>query len=277
VKTLRFAFIRSGLPSMGLLDALSDNGGTTDIDATEDHTVSKITWGVMAGLALAAVAAVPLANAGAGTPSPQATVNTAAVAAPAAAPITAAAATTTAPKTTTKPVVTVPVVLPVPAPTKVTPSPDPRSAACKANPTALYCGVNSVRYIVSGTTLAAHTKWLPVVTKWGVTGLTDTCADQTAQEAATTGFCVVRGTHGSAKVTLLFKAIFSGPYAPANVDLQIAKIHEKALADTAKATTVTAKAKIMQAAAARAAAIQKTADAYNAAHPATSVNVAVTQ
>ena len=58
--------------------------------------MSKITWGVMAGLALATAAAVPLATAGAGAPAPQATVNTAATVAPATpAAVQVAAVTTT--------------------------------------------------------------------------------------------------------------------------------------------------------------------------------------
>lgn len=88
---------------MGPVDVLSDNGGTTDSDATEDHTVSKITWGVMAGLALATAAAVPLATSGSDTPAPQATVNAAATVAPTAGAVKAAATTA---KVAPKPVVT---------------------------------------------------------------------------------------------------------------------------------------------------------------------------
>jgi hypothetical protein len=234
--------------------------------------MSKLTIGVMSGVVLAAAVAVP-ALASAGSSSSRTAQQATVTSAPAAARVTAAAVTTKA-STTTKKVTLAPVVLPVPAPTKVTPSPDPASTACRTNPTANFCGVKSVRYIVKGTTLAAHDKWLPVLTKWGVTGVTDTCTTPVAK-AQGTDLCVVRANHGTTSVTVLFKTVFDAKYSPAAVQAQSDAIHAKAMVDVSKATTAAAQAKILDAANKKIAALEAAADKYNAAHPNASVNVVV--
>jgi len=231
--------------------------------------MSKITIGVMTGVVLTAAVAVPsLASSMSSSASPQPSAS--ATGAPKAA--ARAASTTKAPtKTTTKAVT---VALPVPAPTKQTPNPDPNSTPCKTTPTTPGCDVDSVRYLLKGTPIAAHNLWLPVVTKWGVTGVTDTCVTAQAK-AQGTDMCVVRATHGSSMVTLLFKTVFEDKYSPAGVQRQSDAIMAKALVAAGKATTPAAKAKILDAANAQVDKLQKAADAYNAKNPRTSVNVVV--
>jgi hypothetical protein len=167
-----------------------------------------------------------------------------------------------------------PLVLPVPAPKTATLSPDPNSAACRANPATPGCGVNSVRYVVKGTTQSAHSLWLPVLTTWGLTSDLDTCIDRPVQAGI---LCLLEGVHSGTKVTLLFKAIYDGQYSPANVKVQTDAIHAKAMAAVQKLTSAPEKAKILQAAAAKIVALQTKANDWNAAHPMTSINVMAEQ
>lgn len=238
--------------------------------------MSKVTIGVVSGVVLAAAVAVPSLAA---TPSSGEQKVASTSAATSTARVTAAAVTTTvkAPtttKTTTAKVTTpvVKVVLPVPAPAAVVPNPDPRVKPCLTDTTQPYCSPNSVRYFFKGTTVAAHNYWMPTLTKWGVTNVTDTCT--TAQvKAQGTSMCVLRGDHGSSSITLMFKSVFDDRYSPATVDKQSDAIHAKAMIAVAKATTPAAQAKILQTANAQIAKLQATADAYNAKNPRTSVNV----
>jgi len=242
--------------------------------------MSKLTVGILAGAALATAAVLaPLAAAGSG--EHDITLN-AAAAAPTGGPTAAASVATVATPTVkpvAKPVVTTtkaPVVtLLVPAPAKALPTPDPRSAACINSPTTPYCTVTSVRYLVKGTTDTAHAQWIPALTKWGLTNVVDGCTDP-ANQAAQSTFCVLRGTHGTQNLTVLFKQTFDGQYAPKAVETAANAIHTKAMSDAEKAKTVTVKAKIIQSANAKITALQATADAWNAAHPQSSVIVAVT-
>jgi hypothetical protein len=163
-------------------------------------------------------------------------------------------------------------VLPVPAPKAAKLNPDPNSALCRVNPATPYCGVDSVRYAVKGSTLSAHDLWMPVLTKWGLTSDVDSCIDKPAQAGI---LCLVQGVRSDTKVTVLFKAAFEGQYSPANVKMQTDAIHAKAMVDIQKVTAVPAKAKILEASAARIAAIKSKADDWNTAHPMSSVNVLV--
>jgi hypothetical protein len=232
--------------------------------------MSKLTIGVMTGVVLTAAVAVPslASSVSSSSPAPASTTT----AAPTGAPKSTAHAVSTPKVTTTTKAAAA--VLPVPAPTKQTPSPDPNSKACKASPTTPYCDVDSVRYLLKGTPITAHNLWLPVLTKWGVTGVTDTCVTPLAKTQGT-DMCVVRATHGSSSVTLLFKTVFDARYAPAAVQKQSDAIMKKALAAAAKATTPAAKAKILDAANAQVTKLQAAADAFNAKNPNTSVNVVV--
>jgi hypothetical protein len=233
--------------------------------------MSKLTLGVVAGFTLAAAAAVPaLAASG----SSHDVLNTGSVGVAQTTvdqtSTVASKAQGVAVKTTGKVTSVATVALPVPAPTKLVPSPDPNSQACRLKPTTLFCSTSSVRYLVAGTTLSAHDKWKPVLTKWGLTDITDTCV-KTSATADTV--CAIQGTHGSLSVAVLFKAVYDGQYAPAAVKAQTTAIHAKAIADALKAKTPAAQAKILQAANNKIAALEKAADAYNASHPKSSVNV----
>ena len=160
-------------------------------------------------------------------------------------------------------------VLPVPAPKALTANPDPNSVACRTQPATPNCDVNSVRYVFKGTTQSAHSLWMPVLTEWGMTSDRDTC-DQPAQADI---LCIVQGVHADAKVTVLFKAFYAGQYAPATVKIQTDAIHAKAMAAYRRAKTTTAQAKILQTAAAKITALETKADAWNEAHPSSTVNV----
>jgi len=239
--------------------------------------MSKLTIGVLAGAALASAAVLAPLVAGNG-PTSDIALNAAAAASPTGSAGRLVAQATSTPKTTTtaKPTTAkVPViVLPVPAPTKATPNPDPRSASCLKDPTIPYCASSSVRYLVKGSIATAHTQWLATLTKWGLAAVDDGCTDP---GATATTFCVTRATHGSLKLTLLFKQTFDGQYSPKNVAVQTDAIHVKAMADAEKAKTVALKANILQAANAKIAALQAKADAWNAKNPQSSVIVAVSQ
>jgi hypothetical protein len=163
-----------------------------------------------------------------------------------------------------------PIKLPVPAPPKVVLSPDPNSALCRTTPSTTFCAPNSVRYVLAGTTLAAHAKWLPVLTKWGITDVSDTCVS--APMTAST-LCAIQGSHGDQHVTAFFKAVYETRYAPDTVKAQAAAIHAKAMDAAMAAKTVAQQAQILAAANAKITALQKAAEAYNRAHPKTTVNV----
>jgi hypothetical protein len=240
--------------------------------------MSKLTLGIATGAAVLVAAAVPtlasfgssdttLKAASAGThaaTSSNAVVNAGAVGArsvTAGKPLTARTATGGGPVT-----------LLTPFPTGLVPSPDPRSAACRTHPGTEFCTVDSVRYVMTGTTATAHTAWLAVLAKWGLSAVTDSCVDQPAQAGE---MCVVRGTHGTSAVTVLFKKLYDARYAPAAVKAQADAVHQQAMAAVVKAATPAQQAKILKAAAMQATALQKTADAYNAKHLKVTVNVVV--
>jgi len=234
--------------------------------------MSKLTIGLLAGAALASAAVLaPMAGSAAGTHD---------FALNAAATVPAAAAASTTAKTTPTPTPsplkslarTTPI-LSVPAPAKNAPNPDPKSAACLKAPMTPYCSGNSERYLVKGTTITAHNLWLPVLKKWGLTSVDDGCTDPANQSADS--FCVVRADHGQYGVTVLFKQFFDGQYSPQNVTVQSNAIHLKAMADASKATSVSAKATIIQNANTRIDQLQAKADAWNKAHPQTSIVVAL--
>jgi len=233
--------------------------------------MSKLTLGIATGVAIAIAAAVPAL---ASTDAP-ATVATGAATAQPRASVAAAVTTKAAPKpatSTTAKVTVAPVTLPAPAPAGLVPSPDPRSAACKAAPTQAFCSAGSVRYLLNVTTAAAHTSWVPVLAKWGLTSVTDTC---TAPSAATGDVCAIQATHGTSDVTVVFKKTYDAAYTPAAVKKQTDAVHVKAMADVAKARTTAQQAQILATATAKITALQKAADAYVAKHPHTTVNVVV--
>jgi len=233
--------------------------------------MSKLTLGIATGVAIAIAAAVP-ALASTDAPAP---VTAGAATAQARASVAAVTTTKAAPKppasTTARTTVTT-VTLPAPAPAGLVPSPDPRSAACKAAPTQPFCSADSVRYLLNVTTTAAHATWLPVLAKWGLTSVTDTC---TVPSAATGEVCAVQAVHGTSDVTVVFKKTYDAAYAPAAVKKQTDAIHVKAMADVAKATTPAQQAQILATATAKITALQKAAAAYVAKHPHTTVNVVV--
>lgn len=244
----------------------------------------KTTIGAVAGTALACGLAVTLLASGTGSATAQKSADTGSLPSAAAAyKVTPKPAAKPAPKPAPKPAKKVtpkpkpapklpPIPVLVPAPAKATLSPDPSSTACRANPTTAFCSPDSVRYVVAGTVKANHDAWLPVLKKWGITNVQDTCvvkSDTSAQQ------CVVLATHGDKKITTFFKVFYDAKYAPDAVKAQTDAIHAKAMDDVQKATTTDQQAKILNAANAKIAAIEKAADAYNAAHPKASVNVVV--
>lgn len=164
------------------------------------------------------------------------------------------------------------VALLTPLPAGSTPSPDPRSAACRAHPATEFCDVGSTRFVTPGSIEKAHASWLPALTRWGLTDVTDTCADQPVQARA---MCVLKGNHGSSAVTVLFKRLYDVTHSPAAVKARTDAIHQQAITAVMKARTPAQQASILKAAAAQAAKLQKAADSYNAAHLATTVNVVV--
>ncbi|HST80414.1 MAG TPA: hypothetical protein VLL08_01595 [Kineosporiaceae bacterium] len=221
--------------------------------------MSKITAGLVAGVVLTCGATLTvLAISGNGSLTQNSASNARSVgAARAATPVVTA---TKAPA----------LVLPVPAPKGLTANPNPSSVVCRTQPATPNCAVNSVRYVVKGTTQSAHSLWMPVLTEWGMTSDRDSCLDQPAQADI---LCIVQGVHAEAKVTVLFKAFYVGQYAPATVKIQTDVIRAKAMTNYRRAKTTTAQAKILQAAAAKIAALETKADDWNAAHPSSTVNV----
>jgi hypothetical protein len=160
----------------------------------------------------------------------------------------------------------------VPAPPSLQPSPVPGSAECTADPKTPYCTPDSVRYLTSTDATTAYAQWLPVLKNWGLEISSNTCS------AATTAAglpCVVKGTHAGKTVTVLFKAYYTGQYAPEAVKEQTDTIHTKALNEAAKAGSTAQAAKIMADAKTRITSIEATAKAWNAAHPSTAVNVVI--
>jgi hypothetical protein len=184
-----------------------------------------------------------------------------------------AAAVKLAPKPKPKPAPKLPPIpLPVPAPPSTTLSPDPSSTACRSNPSTAFCSPDSVRYLVTGTTLAAHNKWLPVLKKWGATSVLDTCvsAPKTAGQQ-----CLTQVSHAGKRVTVFFKVAYDTKYAPDTIKTQADTIHSKAIADVQKAKTVAQQGQILAAANARIAGLERAAAVYNAGHPKATVNVVV--
>jgi hypothetical protein len=235
--------------------------------------MSKLTMGVVAGITLAVAAAVPsLASSG----SPGAVASPVTAATPAAAKVASAASAKMSAKSVTPPaaaakkLAALVAALRVPAPAKQVPSPLPGSDACKAAPQTPYCDPDSVRYLTTLTTLKARAVWLPVATKWGMKVAQDTCIKQPKTAGQ---MCVVQGTKGSQAVTLLFKAYYTGQYAPDQVEAKTTAINADALKAASAATSSDAKLKIMKAAKAKIAALEKAAAAWNTAHPQATVNV----
>ena len=243
--------------------------------------MSKLTLGVLAGAALVSAAALsPLVGSGDARPATDIALNAAATAAPAPGPaapgghVAAQATTTTkAPVTTPKPKLA-PVVLLVPAPTKQVPNPDPASTVCRTTPTLAGCTVNSVRYLLKTTTLGAHDLWMPALKKWGITGVSDSCTTPAAK-AVGTDLCVVRADHGTQNLTVLFKTAYDAAYTPEAIARKTDAVHANAMVAVDKATTTTAKAKILQTSAASIAKIEAAADAYNKKNPRATVNVVI--
>jgi hypothetical protein len=156
----------------------------------------------------------------------------------------------------------------IPKPAGMNVSVDP---GCKAHPNAAYC-TQSVRYTAALSTVTARGKWAPVLKTWGLKTSSDTCLSRPASAG---NFCLLTGTKGGQHVTVVFKAVYSGQYSPQAVSAQTTAVQVKANQDLRKARTAATKTAIVKAAQTKIAAIKRTAAAWNAAHPNSTVTVSV--
>jgi len=173
--------------------------------------------------------------------------------------------------------------LTVPVPTGVIQSPDAACASVKT-PKPSFCQ-NGARYVVKVSMQAAHTMWVPPLATWGLRTTRDTCVAVSLKPAVVStqagAFCVIQGTRVinkvTNKVTVLFKTQYDLQYSPAVVKAQTDLIQKQASKAALLARTPAAKSTILKNADLQAAAVVARAAAWNAAHPRTVVNVAVTK